>query len=145
MALNELLIISIQTRLKGSLLIGHCKQEPLVVLHNCPCARLRPLLQSTQQRDALGECVPCGVWGAHPCGVPVWGCACMCGTVYPLLEFCVPVQGSVCQSGAMVACTGFVCAYMGLCMSVWGCAQMYGALFAQLGLYMPNWDLCVPV
>lgn len=139
MALNELLIISIQTRLKGSLLIGHRKQEPLVVLHNCPWARLRPLLQGTWQGDALGQRMPCGVWGAHACGMPVPGCACMCGTVHPLLELCVPVQVSVCPSGVVDARTGFVCAYVGLCMSIWGCACVCGAVCAHLGLCMSIW------
>lgn len=91
--------------------------------------------------DALGQRVPCGVYSAHPCGVPVWSYACMCGTVHPLREFCVPVPGSVCQSGVVDAYTGFVCAYMGLCMSVWGCAHMYGALpiwccACPTGIYM---------
>lgn len=75
MALNELLIISIQTRLKGSLLIGHCKQEPLLVLHNCPWARPAQPLRGAQWGNALGWCVPLRGGVVHQWGVLIWDCA----------------------------------------------------------------------
>lgn len=102
------------------------------MLHNCPWARLRPLLQGTRWGDALGTRALRGR-GAHPCGVPVWGCVCVCGTVHPLLEFCVPVQGSVYPSGV-------VNAVQGLRVHIWGCACLFGVVHACILLCLPIWD-----
>lgn len=87
MALNELLIISIQTRLKGSLLIGHRKQEPLLVLHNCPLLEVHSagawgVTLSGMGWPSRGPCPPPG--SVSPPGVCahaglcvlIWGYAC---------------------------------------------------------------------
>jgi len=108
MALNELLIISIQTRLKGSLLIGHRKQEPLLVLHNCPRASPARLLRGARWGDALGRCVPLRGVG-HPSG----GTVCLSGVVRAGPGLYAHVRGCVVPSGV-------VCSGQGLCMRVWG-------------------------
>lgn len=85
MALNELLIISIQTRLKGSLLIGHRKQELLLMLHSCPLLEVhsKGVLGSDPVWDGVappGVCVPLQSLGPH------LGLCAHAG-------LCVPVQG----------------------------------------------------
>lgn len=86
MALNELLIISIQTRLKGSLLIGHCKQELLLMLHNCPLSKA----------DSCWRCV----WGVFPLRGPcphLW--------VYiPTRNVCAHVGFTPCRAVQGYAC-----------------------------------------
>lgn len=151
MALNELLIISIQTRLKGSLLIGHHKQEPLLMLHNCPQASPAPLLRGVQWGDALGWWVsPAGSASLGLC-VPGWGCVCLSRVVHTCLELCMRVWGCTCPSGV-------VCSSLGLCMPVWACACLCGVVHACMGLWLlvqscvhprkavrAHLGLCVPV
>lgn len=121
MALNELLIISIQTRLKGSLLIGHRKQEPLLVLHNCPLLEVhgtgvRGVTLSGMGWPSRGPCAPPGFC------VPTWG-VCPCRAVRAHFGLCMLI--------------GSRCTHLGLCVSIWGCACLFGAVCAHLGLYMP--------
>lgn len=86
----------------------------------------------------------------------LWGSVCPAGSVVPIHVEClsgvmhacvglyIPFWSSVFLFGALCAnlglCvhihTGFVCAYMELCISVWGCAHMYGAL--------PVWGCACP-
>lgn len=145
MALNELLIISIQTRLKGSLLIGHLKQEPLLVLHNCPPARGLPACSggtvwgvclSGAVRVRLGLCMPS--WGCTclPIGLymHIQGCACLSGLVLVLIKlcmhvmrWCMPLWGCKCPSGVVHAC-------LGLCMPSWGCMFLSRLVLVHIGL-----------
>lgn len=142
MALNELLIISIQTRLKGSLLIGHCKQEPLVVLHNCPWARLRPLLQGgggcSGAACALRGLQCPSMWSAclELC-MHVWDCTSPSGVLCSCSRLCVPIWGCGCIYRVCVCIYGVVHVCLGLCTHVWGSAHLV--------LCMPNWDLYVPL
>lgn len=139
MALNELLIISIQTRLKGSLLIGHCKQEPLLMLHNCPWARPARLLRGARWGDALGWCVPLRGGVVRLRGVLVWGCA--CPHVHARQRLCVPIWGYahlsrvVCVVWICVCLSGVVFSSLGLCLPVSGCPCTYRAVY---GLVHPR-------
>lgn len=111
MALNELLIISIQTRLKGSLLIGHCKQEPLLMLHNCPLSKA----------DSYWRCVR----GLSPLG----GLCSDLGVYIPIRNVCAHMGCLPCR--AVHACSGLSllrgssCTHMGLCVDVEGCACLF--------------------
>lgn len=94
MALNELLIISIQTRLKGSLLIGHRKQEPLLVLHNCPLLEVHSagawgVTLSEMGWPSRGPCPPRGLCPHLGC-VPMQGCACSFGVMHANREQVYP-------------------------------------------------------
>lgn len=121
MALNELLIISIQTRLKGSLLIGHRKQEPLLVLHNCPLLEVhgtgvRGVTLSGMGWPSRGPCPPPGFC------VPTWGVR-PCRAVHARLGLCMLI--------------GSRCTHERLCTPIWGCACLFGAVCALLGLCVP--------
>lgn len=141
MALNELLIISIQTRLKGSLLIGHRKQEPLLVLHNCPLLEVhgtgvRGVTLSGMGWPSRGPCAPPRVLCPHLGCVPMQGCACSFWVMHANRE--------------QVYTFGAVRVHLGLCVSIWGCVCPFGIVHACMRPHIyiqhcmcPRGDVCL--